>query len=237
MFAPHKNAILYFFYSATRLVSYSAGCRGRHPIHFWRWDFFFTGCLYFACSARCRGRHPLHAVYSYEWISLNLAIYMNAVRSRDVEDAIPYIWFIRRMNTDKYRNIFERCAFTGRRGRHPLHCFIWMSIGKYGIYMNAVRSRDVEDAIPYIVIFIVRTPSPTCGLFEGWIPINMEIFLNTSRSRDVCTSKSRCASQGRHPLHGHVYCEDAIPPHSQYTPRGRHLQKILQTLPANYRVY
>ena len=147
----------------------------------------------------CRGCHPLHAVYSYEWISLNLAIYMNAVRSRDVEDAIPYIWFIRRMNTDKYRNIFERCAFTGRRGRHPLHCFIWMSIGKYGIYMNAVRSRDVEDAIPYIVIFIVRTPSPTCGLFEGWIPINMEIFLNTSRSRDVCTSKSRCASQGRHP--------------------------------------
>jgi len=34
-----------------------------------------------------------------------------------------------------------------------------MSIGKYGIYMNVMRSRDVGDAIPYKALVYARAPS------------------------------------------------------------------------------
>ena len=77
--------------------------------------------------------------------------------------------------------------------------------------LNASRSRDVEDAIPYMVGVFHKDAIPYIFMY-GWILINLGTCLNATRSRDVGDANPYTV--------GTIY-KDAIPLHGRYVLQGK----------------
>ena len=121
---------------------------------------------------------------------------LNASRSRDVEDAIPYMVGVFRKKAIPYifiygwtlingGNVFERFAFAGCRGRHPLHFHIWVNIDKFGKVFERFAFTGCRGRHPLHGRCISQGRHPL--LFHIWMNIDKirMICLNASRSRDV----------------------------------------------------